>query len=257
MDFIKVDIAAPLATITVDRTEALNALSPQVIEELSQALDEVNTAEVRAVILTGAGEKAFIAGADIKEFPHFGPLEAQQFAKRGQALSLKIESFSKPVIAAVNGFALGGGCELAMACHIRVASIKAKFGQPEVGLGVMAGFGGSQRLPRLVGKGNAIEMLTTGSMIDAEEGKRIGLVNAVTKPEDLLPMCREMGEQIAKMAPRAVALTLEAVNRGLNMTLEEGLSLEAQLFARTFATEDVKEGVQAFLEKRAPKFTGK
>jgi enoyl-CoA hydratase len=257
MDFIKVEPAAPVAHITIDRPEALNALSPQVLEELSQAFDEVDKDDIRAVILTGAGEKAFIAGADIKEFAHFSPFDAQQFSRQGQALSKKIESFPKPVIAAVNGFALGGGCELALACHIRVASNRAKFGQPEVRLGVMAGFGGSQRLPRLVGKGVAIEMLTTSRMVDADEALRIGLVNAVTPPEELLPTCRKIGEQIAGKAPKAVALTLLAVDRGLNMTLEEGLNLEAQLFALTFTTEDMKEGTQAFIEKRAPKFTGK
>jgi enoyl-CoA hydratase len=257
MDFIKVEAVAPVAHITIERPEALNALSPQVLEELSQAFDEVDTDDIRAVILAGAGEKAFIAGADIKEFPHFSPMDAQQFSQQGQALSQRIESFSKPVIAAVNGFALGGGCELALACHIRVASNRAKFGQPEVSLGVMAGFGGSQRLPRLVGKGVAIEMLTTGRLVDAEEALRIGLVNAVTTPEELFPTCRKIGEEIAGKAPRAVALTLLAVNRGLNMTLEEGLNLEAQLFALTFTTEDMKEGTQAFIEKRAPKFTGK
>ncbi|UCH10787.1 MAG: enoyl-CoA hydratase/isomerase family protein [Fidelibacterota bacterium] len=257
MEFIRIDISGPVATITIDRPKALNALTPQVLDELSQALEVVNTDEVRAVILTGAGEKAFAAGADIKEFPSFGPFQAQEFAVRGQNLTRKLEAFPKPVIAAINGFALGGGCELALACHMRVASEKAKLGQPEVNLGVMAGFGGSQRLPRLVGKGVALEMLTTGRVLDATEALRVGLVNAVTTAEELLPTCIKIGEQIAGKAPRAVALTLEAVNRGLNMTLEEGLNLEAQLFALTFTTEDMQEGTRAFIDKRKPKFTGK
>ncbi len=257
MDYIRIDIAAPVATITIDRQEALNALTPQVVEELSQAFDEVNTDQVRAVILTGAGEKAFVAGADIMQFPSLSPLGAQDFALRGQALTRKMEAYPKPVIAAVNGFALGGGCELALACHIRVASETARFGQPEVGLGIMAGFGGTQRLPRLVGKGMALEMLTTGRTVDAAEALRIGLVNAVTAPGELLSACRELAGQIAGKAPKAVELTIEAVNHGLEMSLEEGLGLEARLFALTFTTKDMPEGTQAFLEKREPRFTGK
>ncbi|MFB0517456.1 MAG: enoyl-CoA hydratase/isomerase family protein [Candidatus Neomarinimicrobiota bacterium] len=257
MDFIKIDISGPVATITIDRQEALNALTPQVLEELSRALDEVNSEQVRAVILTGAGEKAFAAGADIRQFPSFSPLEAQEFARQGQALTRKIEGFPKPVIAAVNGFALGGGCELALACHLRVASERAKFGQPEVSLGVMAGFGGSQRLPRLIGKGMALELLTTGRMVEADEALRIGLVNAVTSVDGLLPACQKLAEQIARKAPKAVELTLQAVNHGLNMPLAEGLDLEARLFALTFTTEDMQEGTRAFIEKRTPEFTGK
>jgi enoyl-CoA hydratase len=257
MDFIRIDTSGPVATVTIDRQEALNALTEQMLDELSQALDEVNTGEIRAVILTGAGEKAFAAGADIKEFPSFSPLQAQAFAQKGQDLTRKMESFPKPILAAVNGFALGGGCELALACHMRVASEKAKFGQPEVNLGVMAGFGGSQRLPRLVGKGVALEMLTTGRGVDAAEALRVGLVNAITAPEELLPTCRKIAEQIAEKAPKAVELTLEAVNHGLEMTLEEGLNLEARLFALTFTTEDMQEGTRAFIEKRKPEFTGK
>jgi enoyl-CoA hydratase len=254
MEFVKVEQAGAVATITIDRQEALNALSPQVLDELSKALGEVNSAEVRAVILTGAGEKAFAAGADIKEFPSFRQSQAHEFSLHGQALTQEIESFPKPVIAAVNGFALGGGCELALACHMRVASRTAKFSQPEVHLGVMAGFGGSQRLPRLVGKGYAIEMLVTGRMVEAEEALRIRLVNAVTAPEELLPTCRKVGEQIAKQGPKAVELTLQAVNHGLDMTLEDGLNLEAELFASTFTTKEMQEGTQAFIEKRAPEF---
>ena len=257
MDYIRIDIAGPAATITIDRQEALNALTPQVVDELSRALDEVNTEQVRAVIITGAGEKAFVAGADIRQFPSLSPLEAQDFALRGQALTRKMEDYPKPVIAAVNGFALGGGCELALACHIRVASETARFGQPEVGLGIMAGFGGTQRLPRLVGKGMALELLTTGRTVDAAEALRIGLVNAVTAPGELLPACRKLAEQIAGKAPKSVEPTIEAVNHGLEMSLEEGLGLEARLFALTFTTEDMQEGTRAFIEKREPEFTGK
>ena len=177
-------------------------------------------------------------------------------ARRGQALTVKIEQFPRPVIAAVNGFALGGGCELALACHLRVASEQAKFGQPEVSLGVMAGFGGSQRLPRLVGKGMALELLTTGRMIDAAEALRIGLVNRVVPPDRLLPVCREIAALIAAQAPKAVELTIKAVNEGLDLELSSALELEARLFAQTFNTADMREGTQAFIEKRKPDFKG-
>ncbi len=256
MAYVRIAIDGPLATITIDRQEALNALSEQVMNELSHALDEVNTDEVRAVALTGAGE-AFIAGADIKEFPQLSPAGARDFALRGQAVAQKIEDWPKPVIAAVNGFALGGGCELALACHLRVAADTAIFGQPEVHLGVMAGFGGSQRLPRLVGKGMALELLTTGRRVTAQEALRIGLVNMVTSPADLLPACGKLAAQIAQGAPLAVALTLQAVNQGLDLPLSEGLANEARLFEQTFATEDMREGVAAFIEKRKPNFVGK
>ncbi len=257
MTYVRIDLDGPVATITIDRPEALNALSELVLDELSQAFDEVNTDAVRAVILTGAGDKAFAAGADIKQFPSFSPDEAEAFALRGQALTRKIESFPKPVIAAINGFALGGGCEFALACHLRVASETARIGEPEVNLGIMAGFGGSQRLPRLVGKGMALEMLTTGRMVAAQEALRIGLVNRVTPPGDLLATCKQMAEEIARKAPRAVALSIEAVNRGLETTLDEGLRMEARLFGQTFGTEDMQEGVRAFIEKRPPEFTGR
>ena len=257
MSEIIITIENPVAILTINRPEALNALSGTVLDELSRALEEVNTDEVRAVILTGAGDKAFIAGADIKEFPGLSPAEAEALALRGQAVAQRIEDFPKPVIAAGNGFALGGGCELALACHIRIASETAQFGQPEVVLGVMAGFGGSQRLPRLVGKGVALELLTTGRRIDAREALRIGLVNRVYPPDDLLPACVKLARQIALGAPRAVALTLQAVNQGLDLPLSAGLAIEARLFGQTFATKDMQEGVQAFLEKRTPRFTGR
>ena len=257
MAYVRIAIDGPLATITIDRQEALNALSEQVMNELSRALDEVNIDAVRAVALTGAGEQAFIAGADIKEFPKLSPAGARDFALRGQAVAQKIEDLPKPVIAAVNGYALGGGCELALACHLRVAADTAIFGQPEVHLGVMAGFGGSQRLPRLVGKGMALELLTTGRRVSAQEALRIGLVNMVTSPGDLLPACGKLAAQIARGAPLAVALTLQAVNQGLDLPLSEGLANEARLFGDTFATADMREGVAAFIEKRKPNFAGR
>ncbi len=256
MEYIQVETAGPLATITINRPEALNALNPDVVDQLARAFDQIDTGQVRVVILTGAGDKAFVAGADIKAFASLDEAGALDFARRGQALTVKIERFSRPVIAAVNGFALGGGCELALACHLRVASEQARFGQPEVSLGIMAGFGGTQRLPRLVGKGVALELLTTGRMIDAAEALRIGLVNRVASLDQLLPTCREIAGLIAAQSPQAVELTIKAVNEGLDQDLASALELEARLFAQTFNTADMREGTQAFIEKRKPDFRG-
>lgn len=257
MEYIQVETAGPLATLTINRPEVLNALNPDVVEQLAGAFDQIDTGQVRTVILTGAGDKAFVAGADIKAFASLDEAGALDFARRGQALTVKIERFSRPVIAAVNGFALGGGCELALACHLRVASEQARFGQPEVSLGIMAGFGGTQRLPRLVGKGLALELLTTGRMIDAAEALRIGLVNRVVSLDQLLPTCREIAELIAAQGSQAVELTIKAVNEGLDLDLASALELEARLFAQTFNTADMREGTQAFIEKRKPDFKGK
>jgi len=243
--------------VTVNRPEKLNALNAQVIAELERCFQTLREdREVRAVILTGAGEKAFVAGADIGEIASLTPLEAREFAQRGQKVFDQIENLGKPVIAAVNGYALGGGCELAMACTLRIASENARFGQPETKLGLIPGYGGTQRLARLLGKGRALELLASGEPISAQEAYRVGLVNQVVPAKDLIPACEALAGKIVANAPLAVKFVLEAVNRGMEMPLAEGLALEASLFGLCCATEDMKEGTQAFLDKRSPKFTG-
>ncbi|NPA15648.1 MAG: hypothetical protein GXO44_03750 [Deferribacteres bacterium] len=247
-----------IAIVTINRPKVLNALNATVIEELGKAFTELkNDPEVGAVILTGAGEKAFVAGADISGLVELNPLEGKEFAEKGQAVFNLIENLGKPVIAAINGFALGGGCELAMACTIRIASEKAKLGQPEVNLGIIPGYGGTQRLPRLVGKGRAMELILTGRMVDASEAYQMGLVNKVVAPEKLLDEAIEMAKVILSKGPLAVKFAMEAVNRGLEVNLEEGLKIEADLFGICCATEDKVEGTKAFLEKRKPNFKGK
>lgn len=244
--------------ITINRPKVLNALNWQTMKEIRDAflsIKEENT--VRGVIVTGAGEKSFIAGADIKELATKDAVGAKEFSMTSQEILHLIEHFPKPIIAAVNGFCLGGGCELAMACQMRVASENAKFGQPEVNLGIIPGNGGTQRLPRLVGKGRALELILTGNMIDAQEAYRIGLVNRVAKPELLISTAEEILTTILTKGPVAVKLCLEAVNHGMELTLDEGVQLEANLFGLCFATEDMKEGTRAFIEKRKPKFKGK
>ncbi len=247
-----------IAYITVNRPDVLNALNWQTMTELESAfLAARDDADVGGVILTGAGEKSFVAGADIKELATQNPVGAKEFAVASQRILRLIEHFPKPVVAAVNGYCLGGGCELAMACHMRVASETARFGQPEVNLGIIPGNGGTQRLPRLVGKGRALELILTGNMIDAREAYRIGLANHVTAPEELLGKAEEILKTIFSKGPVAVKLALEAVNHGLELTLEEGVQLEANLFGLCFSTEDMKEGTRAFVEKRKPEFKGK
>jgi enoyl-CoA hydratase len=247
-----------VATLTVNRPEKLNALNDQVVTQLRLAAQLLKDDElVRGIILTGAGPKAFIAGADIGDLATQGVLEGRQRALNGQAVLRAFETMGKPVIAAVNGYALGGGCELAMACHIRIASENAKFGQPEVKLGITPGYGGTQRLPRIVGKGNALNLLLTGELIDAAEALRIGLVSKVVPADQLHVEAEKMIRTILANGPLAVKLVMEAVDRGLEMTLEEGLALEADAFGLVAATEDMKEGLTAFLEKRAPRFQGK
>lgn len=247
-----------IAYVTVNRPKVLNALNAATLEELRIALQDIkNDSTVRVVILTGAGEKAFIAGADISEIAQMNDESGREFAQRGQSVFELIENLGKPVIACINGFALGGGCELALACTMRLASDNAKLGQPEVKLGVIPGYGGSQRLPRLVGKGIANQLLLTGEMISAQEALRIGLVNEVTTSVDLIPRAEEIAQKIIANAPLAVQYTLEAVNRGIEMPLGEGLQLEAQLFGASCATEDKREGTSAFLEKRKAKFKGR
>lgn len=243
-------------TITLDRPDALNALSQQLVAELSKALRLARQDNVRGVVITGAGEKAFAAGADISEFAGMEALDAHRFAARGQAVFTSIENTPKPVVAAVNGYALGGGCELAMACHLRVASETAQFGQPEVQLGLIAGYGGTQRLPRLVGRGIAAEMLLTSERISAQRAYEVGLVNKVVPAEDLMEAARSYVLTIATKAPVAVAMTLQAL-RAAELPMPQGLQQEAALFAQCAATEDFAEGVMAFLERQTPEFQGR
>jgi enoyl-CoA hydratase len=256
-DTLNVVVDNRIATITVNRPEKLNALSAHVMAELGQAIDAAReNPDVGGVILTGAG-RAFVAGGDIAEVEKSDAVAAKRRAQRGQHVFRRFETSPKPTIAAVNGFALGGGCELAMACHIRIASRIAKFGQPEVKVGVMSGYGGSQRLPRLIGKGRALQMLLTGEIIDAAEAYRIGLVNQVVEHDQLLSAATTMMRAILANAPLAVAQCVEAVNAGYDVSLRDALTLEATAFGLLAATDDKREGTRAFLEKRAPDFTGK
>ncbi len=242
-----------IAIVTINRPQSLNALNKQTIGELSQAFEEMNNNnEIRVVILTGSGEKSFVAGADIKEFADFGAEKAEELARNGQNnLFNKIENLSKPVIAAVNGFALGGGLELSMACHIRYASENAKLGLPEVTLGLIPGYGGTQRLPKLVGKGLANELIFSAKMIPAQRAKEIGLVNDVFSLEELLPKAKELALQISKNSPLGIEKAIKAVN--LSDT-EKGFETEIKSFGELFDLQDKKEGVAAFLEKRKPEF---
>ncbi len=247
-----------IAYITFNRPKVLNALNNKTIDELRQALvDARDDGSVRVLILTGAGEKAFVAGADISELAQRTPVDGKEFSVSGQRVAHLLETMGKPSICAINGFALGGGCELALCCSIRIASRTAKLGQPEVKLGIIPGFGGSQRLARLCGKGVAHELCLTGEMISAEEAQRIGLVNRVYEPAELLPAAEAMAKKIIANAPLAVKYTMEAIERGIEMPQEEGLFLEATLFGLVCATEDKREGTTAFLEKRPPQFKGK
>ncbi|HEX4574492.1 MAG TPA: enoyl-CoA hydratase-related protein [Gemmatimonadales bacterium] len=247
-----------VALITINRPDKLNALNDEVVAELAQAAERIATDPgIKGALVTGAGGKAFVAGADIAELAQQGPFDGKARALRGQAMLRRFETCGKPVIAAVNGYALGGGCELAMACHLRVASETARFGQPEVKLGIAPGYGGTQRLPRLVGKGVALALILSGDMIDAREAHRIGLVNQVVPPGELLAMAEQTLRGILAQGPLAVRLALEAVDRGLDMSLDEGLLLEANHFGLLAATRDMQEGLTAFLEKRAPRFEGR
>ena len=247
-----------IAYVNVNRPKVLNALNMATMEELRAAFHEIkNDTSVRVVIFAGAGEKAFIAGADIGELAKHDAVSGKEYTHRGQSVLNLIENLGKPVIACINGFALGGGCEIAMACTMRLASENAKFGQPEVKLGIIPGYGGTQRLPRLVGKGVAMQLVLAGEMITAQEAHRIGLVNEVTAPANLIPRAEAIAQKIIANAPLAVQYAMEAVNKGMEMTLAEGLYLEATLFGVCCATEDKKEGTTAFLEKRAAQFKGR
>lgn len=247
-----------IALITINRPDKLNALNRDTIAELRDAFGRVETdTGIRALILTGAGDKSFVAGADINELGVLTPVEAQAYAAYGQGVLRQLETMGKPSAAAINGFALGGGLELAMACTVRFASPSAKLGQPEVKLGILPGYGGTQRLPRLVGRGRALEMLLSGEPVEAAEAHRIGLVNAVVAQTELLEHSRQWLRKVLANAPAALALTMQAVDVGLNCGLEEGLRFEAAALALTASTEDKTEGTRAFLEKRRPVFTGK
>jgi enoyl-CoA hydratase len=258
MENLKLEKKNKIAYVTIDRPKVLNALNMVTMQELHQVFTELKEdKEIRVVILTGAGEKAFVAGADINELAKNDPVEAKAYTHRGQAVLDLIENLGKPVIACINGFALGGGCEIAMACTMRLASENARLGQPEVKLGLIPGYGGTQRLPRLVGTGLAMQILLTGEMISAQEAHRVGLVNEVVPADKLIARAEEIAARIIANAPLAIQYCMEAVNRGMNMTLQEGLFLEATLFGMCCATEDKKEGTTAFLEKRAANFKGK
>ena len=257
-DNILLEKKSAIAYITVNRPKVLNALNTAAMEELGVAFQEIkDDPSIRVAVLTGSGEKAFVAGADIGELAKQDPVSGKKFSHRGQAVLDLIENLGKPVIACINGFALGGGCELALACTMRLASDNAKLGQPEVKLGILPGYGGTQRLPRLVGKGLAMQMILAGEMITAQEAHRIGLVNEVVAAGQLIARAEEIARAIIRNAPLAIQYCLEAVNHGMEMTLQEGLFLEATLFAVSCSTEDKKEGTSAFLEKRSANFRGR
>ncbi len=249
---------APLGWIIINRPDKLNALNAETISELYSAfLSFREDAEVRTVILIGSGERAFVAGADIGELAALDQVNGKDYVLEGQELTKLIENYRKPVIAAINGFALGGGTEIALACHVRIAAESAKMGQPEVKLGLIPGFGGTQRLARLVGKGKAMELILSGRTIDAQEALSIGLVNRVVPSADLTAACEALAREMMDNAPLALEYSIKAINEGLDRPLSEGLLLEAELFGNACSTEDSKEGTRAFLEKRKPNFQGK
>lgn len=259
MEFKNLTLAVKdsIAYLTINRPQVLNALTVETILELEQAVGSVGADEgIHGLIITGAGEKAFVAGADISELQKLDRAGAVEYSLRGQRVFSAIENLGKPVIAAVNGFALGGGCELSLACHIRIAAESARFGQPEVKLGVIPGYGGTQRLARLVGKGHAMEICLSGEMVGAEKAESIGLVNHVCPQEKLIEEATVLMNKMIAQGPRAVALTIKAVNDGVEMPLADGLKLEAELFGECADTEDWHEGTIAFLEKRKPDFKG-
>ncbi|MFC1565524.1 enoyl-CoA hydratase/isomerase family protein [Candidatus Neomarinimicrobiota bacterium] len=255
MNFIKVDINNYIATIIINRPEALNAMNKIVVAELKQAMgDCIDNDKVGVIVITGTGEKAFVAGADIKSMQKMSGREALEFSREGQEMTMVIENSPKPVIAAINGFALGGGCEIALACDMRIASENAKFSQPEVALGIIPGWGGTQRLPRLIGKGRAIEMIAGGKMIDADEALRIGLVNHVVLLSELTEKVNLLAKSIIKNGPAAVGAALNCIHKGFDEPLENGLDIELNAFAELFETDEQREGTTAFVEKRKPNF---
>lgn len=253
-EHLKISKSGSIATLSINRPEALNALNSELLAELKEAIDSISSdGSVHVLVLTGEG-RAFVAGADIAEMKGMTPEEARSFAKLGLEVFRAIELMDKPTIAAVNGFALGGGCELAMSCDIRIASSKAKFGQPEVGLGVTPGFGGTNRLSRLVGPAKAKELIFTGDVIDANEASRLGLVNSVTEPEELMERALGLAQKIAEKGQLAVRYSKQAINRSFEVDIETGMEIERNLFSLCFATYDQKEGMEAFLNKRKPEF---
>lgn len=254
---LKLDLRGRIRWITIDRPKKLNALNISTIGEIDRAMIEAaDDPEVWAVCLTGAGDRSFVAGADIEELNTLDAVEAKAFAVRGQAVFARIEKMKKPVVAAINGFALGGGCELAMACHFRVATTAAIFGQPEVKLGLIPGYGGTQRLPRLVGRGRALEILLSGRNVEVDEAERIGLVNKICAPDELENTVADFVKPILRNGPLAVALCIEAVDRGLGLTLSDGCDIEATLFGLGASCPEMTEGTAAFLEKRRANFRG-
>ena len=258
MEMILLEIKNDICTLTVNRPDQYNALNIDVLKEIDLKLNWIlNETSVRVIIITGKGDKAFIAGADIHAMNNMDEKEAESFSKYGQKLTLKIEEFKIPIIAAINGFALGGGCEFAMACHIRYASENAIFGQPEVGLGLIAGFGGTQRLPHLVGKGMAMEILLGAKNITADEACRIGLVNKVVSLSELIPTVEKLATSIIRNAPIALTATIKSVNCSSKTNLIQGLDYEQKEFSKLFTSKDTKEGLLAFVEKRSPKYIGK
>ena len=258
MEFIKYEEKGMIAVITISREKALNALNSQVLDEIEKTFDSVDTNKIRCLILTGAGDKSFVAGADISQMSTASKAEGEAFGKKGNDVFRKIETFPIPVIAAINGFALGGGCEIAMSCDIRICSDNAVFGQPEVGLGITPGFGGTQRLPRIVGISMAKQMIYAGRNIKADEALRIGLVNAVHTQAELMAAAEKLALSIAAAAPIAVRNSKKAINEGLQVDIDKAIVIEEKLFGACFETEDQKEGMKAFLEKRkVEKFVNK
>jgi enoyl-CoA hydratase len=257
-DNVLIERDGSVLILTLNRPKVLNALNVETLDALSRAIDAARgDAGVRVIVITGAGDRSFVAGADINELAAQTPVDGREHARRGQALFDRIERLGKPVIAAINGFALGGGCELAMACTIRLAADTARLGQPEINLGLIPGYAGSQRLPRLVGRGRALELLLTGNPVTADEAWRIGLVNKVVPAADLMAEARGLAQALAAKAPVAVRYILESVSGGLDMAFEDGQDYEATLFGLVATTEDMREGTRAFLEKRKPEFRGR
>jgi enoyl-CoA hydratase len=258
LENLRYELRPPIAVVTLDRPKVLNALNLQSMSELERVFFDIQqNPDVRAVLITGAGEKSFVAGADIRELASLSAQEGERIATRGQRIFSLIENCGKPVIACINGFALGGGCELALACTLRIASSNARLGQPEVKIGIIPGYGGTQRLPRLIGKGAALKMILTGEAITAEEAFRLGLVDEVVAPGQLLARAEQIAQTIAGMAPLAIRDSIRAVNSGYDLPLASGLELEASLFGLACSTDDKEEGTKAFLEKRTPTWNGK
>ena len=256
-NFLKIETRGAITILKISAPKSLNALNSKLLKELGEFVDSIDTESTRVLIVTGDGDRSFVAGADISEMAHLDEPQGFEFGRLGAQVFRRLELLPIPVIAAINGFALGGGCELAMACDIRIASSKAKFGQPEVGLGIIPGFSGTYRLPKLIGQGYAKEMIYTGKVIRAAEALRIGLVNAVYEPEQLMPAALDMANKMLVNAPVAISLAKQSINENYDLDADAGIELENKLFGKCFATADQKEGMGAFLEKREANFTGK